>query len=242
LDSSGQNKNDPADVLIDSDGIVCIPAIAGEQAAEERVRAVLAASCGDSWSSSLLDELLISAGGKPGDLDGWLRNEFFKDHCQVFQKRPFVWHVWDGRRDGFSALLNYHRLDRAKLQKLTYTLLGWWIDRQRADTEAGLAGAESRLAAASDLQRKLALIIEGEPPFDIYVRWKSLRGQPVGWDPDLDDGVRVNIRPFAETGVLRSRFTIHWKKDRGANSDGSERHNDRHYTLAEKRRARGKEA
>jgi hypothetical protein len=83
------------------------------------------------------------------------------------------------------------------------------------------------------------LILEGEPPYDIYVRWKSLAEQPIGWDPDLDDGVRLNIRPFVEAGVLRSKFTIHWKKDRGTNPDGTERHNDRHHTNTQKRNARG---
>jgi hypothetical protein len=230
---------DAVDPLTDADGIVCLPPVAGEQPAAERVRAVLAASYGDAWSSSKLDELLVDAGGTPGDLAGWLANVFFKDHCKVFGNRPFVWHVRDGLKDGFSALVNYHKLDKATLERLTYRTLGWWIDRQKAEVEANVAGAESRLVAAVNLQKKLQLILAGEPPYDIYVRWKSLAEQPIGWDPDLDDGVRLNIRPFVEAGVLRSRFTIHWKKDRGTNPDGSERHNDLHYTTARKQHARG---
>ena len=62
--------------------------------------------------------------------------------------------------------------------------------------------------------------------------------QPIGWNPDLDDGVRLNIRPFVIPAVLRSKFTIHWNKDRGRNPDGSERINDLHYTTAEKRAAK----
>ena len=81
--------------------------------------------------------------------------------------------------------------------------------------------------------------MEGEPPLDIYVRWKSLAQQPIGWDPDVDDGVRLNVRPFVEAGVLRSSFNIHWRKDRGKNPDGSERPNDLHFTTAEKRAAQG---
>jgi hypothetical protein len=233
---------DALDEIIDADGIVCLPAVAGEQSAAERVRAALSASYGKDWSTSRLDELLVAVGGEAGDLAGWLRDGFFKDHCRLFSNRPFVWHVWDGRRDGFSALLNYHRLDGPTLQKLTYTYLGWWIDRQRTDAGAGVAGAEARLAAALELQRKLALIAEGAPPYDIYVRWKALAEQPLGWEPDLDDGVRLNVRPFVEAGVLRAKFNVHWKKDRGANPDGSERHNDLHLTLAEKRVARARRA
>jgi hypothetical protein len=230
---------DALDALADADGIVCLPAVGGERPAADRVWELLAGAYGEQWSPTLLDGLLSDAGGKPGDLAGWLRDAFFKEHCRVFGNRPFVWHVWDGRKDGFSALVNYHRLDRATLEKLTYSTLGWWIDRQRADADSGVTGADLRLAAAVELQRKLALILEGEPPFDIYVRWKSLAEQPLGWEPDLDDGVRLNIRPFVEAGVLRAKFTIHWKKDRGTNPDGTERHNDCHHTITEKRNARG---
>ena len=74
--------------------------------------------------------------------------------------------------------------------------------------------------------------------YAIYVRWKSLAEQPTRWNPDLDDGVRLNIRPFVLAGILRAKFTIHWNKDRGINPDGSERINDRHYTIAQKRAAR----
>ena len=82
--------------------------------------------------------------------------------------------------DGFSALVNYHRLDRAGLERLTYTYLGWWIDARRADVANDVAGAEDRLAAAEDLQDRLELILEGEPPFDIYVRWKTSRSSRSG--------------------------------------------------------------
>jgi hypothetical protein len=230
---------DVLDELADTDGILCLPAVGGERPAADRLWDVLARAYGEQWSWGVLDGLLSEVGGKPGDLAGWLRDVFFKDHCRVFQNRPFVWHVWDGRRDGFSALVNYHRLDRATLQKLTYSTLGWWIERQRADTESGVVGADLRLAAALDLQRRLALILEGEPPHDIYVRWKSLAEQPIGWDPDHDDGVRLNVRPFVEAQVLRAKFNVHWKKDRGTNPDGSERHNDLHFTNHDKRTASG---
>jgi len=64
-------------------------------------------------------------------------------------------------------------------------------------------------------------------------------GGSIGWHPDLDDGVRLNIRPFMAADVLRKRPNIKWGKDRGKNPSGSpwgeERDNDRHLTLAEKR-------
>ncbi len=233
----------PADDLdshADGDGIVCIPALARERDAEERLRALLAEAYGDAWSPSLLDRLMDQVAYKGKSLEQWLRDKFFEQHCKLFHRRPFIWQVWDGRRDGFSALVNYHMLDNARLQKLAYTYLGAWIDRQKDEVNRGVGGAEDRLAAAQELQANLALILKGEPPYDIYVRWKELHEQAIGWNPDLDDGVRMNIRPFMEAGVLRWKPNIKWGKDRGKNPDGSERLNDLHYTIEQKQDARAK--
>ena len=190
---------------------------------------LLAAAYGDAWSDAALGRLLAAGGGVT--LDDWLRDRFFAQHCTLFHHRPFVWHVWDGRRrDGFHALVSYHILaaggDRGRqlLESLTYSYLGDWIARQQDDVRRGAAGAEDRLAAALELQQRLAAVLSGEPPFDLFVRWKPLADQPIGWVPDVDDGVRLNIRPFmAEdipggrkgAGILRSKPNIHWRKDRG---------------------------
>lgn len=225
--------------LADEDGIVCIPAVAGERNAADRLLEILAKAFGSDWSSATRDELLAAAGGKPGELEGWLRDKFFARHIGLFHNRPFIWQIWDGQKDGFSALLNYHTLTRGNLEKLTYTLLGAWISRQREDAAGGLVGADVRLRAAEALQQKLQLVLQGEAPYDIYVRWKELGDQPIGWDPDLDDGVRLNLRPFVTAGILRSKVNVKWDKDRGKNADGTDRINDLHSTLQEKQAARG---
>ncbi|WP_217922214.1 Eco57I restriction-modification methylase domain-containing protein [Miltoncostaea oceani] len=234
-----QPESDDLDPLADSDGIVCLPAVAGEAPAADRLQQLLGAAFGEDWSAAKARELLEQAGSKKKSLVDWLRDEFFKQHCALFGSRPFVWHIWDGRPDGFSALVNYHRLDRRMLERLTYTYLGQdWMERVRAEVREEVAGADERLAAAQGLQRRLELILEGEDPYDIYVRWKDLHEQPVGWEPDLNDGVRLNVRPFVTAGVLRAPFNVKWGKDRGKNPDGSERHNDLHLSLADKREAR----
>jgi hypothetical protein len=233
-----EQVEDGLDTLADADGIVCLSALAGDDAAAERLRRLLAVAYGDTWSTGKQDELLAAVGSAGKDLATWLRDDFFKQHCRLFHNRPFIWHIWDGRKDGFSALVNYHRFDMARLDKLIYTYLGTWINARRAEHAREEAGAEGRLVAALELKKQLEAIRTGEPPYDIYVRWKSLHEQPIGWEPDLNDGVRLNIRPFVQADILRSKFTINWKKDRGKNPDGSERHNDRHHTTAEKRAAR----
>ncbi len=225
----------------DADGIVCLPAVEDELPAAERLRSLLAQAYGEEWSPTLLDRLLADVGHGGKDLHTWLRDKFFAQHCKLFHNRPFIWHVWDGVKDGgFSALVNYHTLDRTRLERLIYTYLGDWIEAQVGAAKAGVTGADLRLAAAQDLKKRLVDILHGEPPYDIYVRWKPLREQPIGWEPDLNDGVRLNIRPFMQADVLRARLNIKWNKDRGKNPDGSERLNDLNFTRAEKEEARRK--
>ena len=52
-------------------------------------------------------------------------------------------------------------------------------------------------------------------------RWHK---QAIGWNPDINDGVRMNIRPFMAAdiaggkkgaGVMRIKPNIKWDKDRG---------------------------
>ena len=81
--------------------------------------------------------------------------------------------------------------------------------------EAASPGPTYGWPTAQALQEKLKLILAGESPYDIFVRWKLLSEQPIGWNPDLNDGVRMNIRPFVKAGILRKPPNIKWTKDRG---------------------------
>jgi len=233
-----QQEEDELTPFADSDGVVCLPAVLGKSSAVDRLRALLAAAYGSDWSMAAQETLLASVGYGGKGLEAWLRDGFFEQHAKLFHNRPFIWHIWDGRKDGFSALVNYHTLDRAKLDKLIYSYLGAWIAKQRKEAADEVPGADARIEAAEDLKKRLELISVGETPYDIYVRWKPIAEQPIGWDPDLNNGVRLNIRPFVTAGVLRSKVTVSWGKDRGRNPDGSERINDRHLTLKEKQDAR----
>jgi len=253
--------------LADRDGIVCLSSLRNEEPAAARLRELLATSFGGEWNANKERELLLQTPSRAATLEEWLRDRFFAEHCDLFHQRPFVWHLWDGRKDGFHALIDYHRLangteGRMLLETLTYAYLGEWIDRQRRGAAAGEIGADARLAAALELQSELRNILHGEKPYDLFIRWKPLRRQPIGWEPDLDDGVRINARPFLTAtlsggrtgaGLFRAKPNIQWKKDRGtephreesdfpwfwrAGEFHGERHNHLQLTLDEKRRAR----
>ncbi|QOQ68160.1 Eco57I restriction-modification methylase domain-containing protein [Photobacterium damselae] len=244
--------------LIDEDGIVCIPAVRGEYTAAKRLEAILHKAYGSEWTSSVESKLLKSVKAK--DLESWLRDKFFEQHAKMFQHRPFIWQIWDGQKDGFSALVNYHKFDYKGLERLIYTYLDDWISIQKCDLAEGKDGADILLNAAENLKTQLVAILGGEKGLDIFVRWKPLAEQPIGWNPDLNDGVRLNIRPFMlaqdmgkkDAGVLRAKPNIHWKKDRGSDVESApwfhlglqyggkegDRINEHHLSLAEKRKAR----
>lgn len=206
---------DGLEKLADDDGIVPISPAKGEGPAAERLRELLARAYGKDWNASRQEALLAQVDYAASSLEDWLRNGFFEQHCALFHHRPFIWHVWDGHNSGFSALVNYHKLTHANLEKLTYAYLGDWIRRQQAAVAAGESGSDVRLERAKQLQTRLKLILEGEPPYDLFVRWKPLSKQAIGWHPDLNDGVRMNIRPFTTADILRKRVKIKWQKDRG---------------------------
>ncbi|WP_047539594.1 Eco57I restriction-modification methylase domain-containing protein [Shewanella sp. ZOR0012] len=244
--------------LIDDDGIVCIPAVRGEKTAAKRLADILYKAYGDAWSSSVEDKLLKAVKAK--DWESWLRDKFFDQHCKLFQHRPFIWQIWDGLKDGFSVLANYHKLDYQGLERLIYTYLDDWISTQKRELADSVDGADIRLMAAENLKAQLEAILEGEKGLDIFVRWKPLEQQPIGWNPDLNDGVRLNIRPFMlakdmgkkGAGVLRAKPNINWNKDRGTDVESApwyhlgveyggkegDRINEHHLTLAEKKAAK----
>ncbi len=261
------SKSDDLLKLQDDDGIVCLPALRGETAAATRLEAMLQAAYEEDWSSKVLSDLLASVGSK--NLEIWLRDKFFEQHCKLFQHRPFIWQIWDGLKDGFSVLVNYHKLNYQGLERLIYTYLGDWIRTQEHGVKEDLDGAEERLTAARNLKATLEAILKGDAVtgksgLDIFVRWKPLHEQPMGWNPDLNDGVRLNIRPFMQApdvvptgkskgaGILRVKPNIKWTKDRGTDVESAPwyllgleygeregaRINDHHISLADKQAAR----
>lgn len=232
----------------DADGLLPLAPLLGERALADRLRAYCIAVWGETWQPGTEATLIVATcermKEKPPrtlDLEAWLRTHAARQHAKLFHDRPFLWWITDGRADGFMAVVNYQSLTRDRLERLAFQMLGDWLTR---------LGDDARAEAGRILQRKLEIIIEGEAPYDIFVRWKALHQQPLGWAPDLDDGVRLNIRPFVEADVLAHVPNVKYTVDRGKDVPsapwydvfGGERRNDHHTTLAEKRAARSKAA
>jgi hypothetical protein len=152
----------------------------------------------------------------------WLEDVFFEYHVSLYKNRPIFWHISSAQgknKAAFGALLHYHKFDKNCMAKLRGTYLRETIEFFRR--EAALAAHERReddrlewqakLEETQELDRRLQLVQEGyhegaeggDSDFRILTPWKSSKERPKGWDPDLDDGVKVNIEPFQKAGVLR---------------------------------------
>lgn len=195
--------------LVDGDGIIPLVPCGGEPTAEERVRMRLERDFGEEGAEQSLREFRQWVGRDLGD---WLRQEFFKRHVQQFKQRPIAWHLVSPGRT-FEAFVLYHRLSRETLQKLRAQYAGSLIERLRADQERARARGESNRVTEIQLQiedveefrSRIEKIERGdELKYRIRCRWKGEEetGRPGPYAPDIDDGVKVNIRPFQETGLL----------------------------------------
>ncbi len=213
-------------VEADEDGIVPFMPVSGEIALIDRVRRELSALFPDQDINQvevdIANELKRKVKGyrRVQGIREWLEDVFFDYHASLYKKRPILWHIASsqGRSScAFGALVHYHKLDHDRLAKLRGSYLSDAIAHFRR--EAGLAAQEgraedrqewqARLEEAEVLDQRLQWVQEGvngyPAPGDCRIRfpWKSEDALPVGWRPDLDDGVAVNILPLQTAGVLR---------------------------------------
>ncbi len=130
----------------DANGLLALVPVLGERPLADRLRAYCAAAWGGDWTPSMEAALIAAACQRAKDrppkqltLDAWLRSHAARQHAKLFHDRPFLWWISDGRGDGFTAVAHYHRLDRANLERLAYTVLGDWITRMGDDPRAEAA-------------------------------------------------------------------------------------------------------
>ena len=220
-------------VEADADGVVPFAPLSGETSLLDRVHQELAALFPaqnvNQVEVEIANELKRKVKGyKPAaGIGEWLENVYFGYHAALYKKRPIVWHIASSRGSApfaFGALCHYHRFDANRMAKLRSGYLRDAIETFRR--EAALAGREgragdrveqqARLEEAESLDRKLQAVQEGrrdgpeggERDYRILTPWKSADERPTGWDPDLDDGVKVNIAPLQKAGVLRSAKVV----------------------------------
>jgi hypothetical protein len=215
-------------VTADEDGIVSFSPIERESDLIDRVHHELAALFPDrdvgQVEAEIANELKKTVGvyRRTASIGEWLRNAFFEFHRSLYRHTPIIWHLASSRGTApfaFGALVDYHRLDRNRMAKLRSRYLREAIETFRREAaladKAGNAEArlewQTRLEEALDFDRRLQWVEEGHHEgreggghdYRILTPWKTGMERPKGWDPDLDDGVQVNIAPLYKAGVLR---------------------------------------
>jgi hypothetical protein len=217
----------------DDDGIVPLVACSNEPPLEERLLAELETVVGADRAHIIEGELASELRKKvPGyrraeSIGDFLANAYFEHHVRLYKSRPIFWHLASAAEGGgtpaFAVLVHYHRFRKDSLRKLRGTYVRSFIERRGRDL--ALARQANRTDEALEIQRdieeaqafdkKLEGLEEGRSP--IRVPWKKAAEQPKGWDPDIDDGVRVNVLPLQTAGLLRIARVVSTK---GGEDDG----------------------
>jgi hypothetical protein len=212
----------------DNDGLVSLQSVAQELPLLERVRAKLASFFPEQDPHTLEIEIVneikkrVKGYARAESLQEWLTDRFFDFHCDLYQQRPILWQLassQDAADPAFSIIVAYHRFDHDLLAKLRSVHV-----RDRMTTlrrEAAQASKDNReddrlqlLAALEEVEtfdKQLAKLQEGhhtgaengDDDYRILTPWKKPQERPKGWQPDIDDGAKVNIAPLARTGLLR---------------------------------------
>ena len=220
-------------VEADEDGVVPFAPLSGETSLLDRVHQELAALFPEQDVNQveveIANELKRKVKGykSAASIGEWLENVYFGYHAALYKKRPIVWHVASSHGSApfaFGVLCRYHKFDANRMAKLRSSYLRDAIETFRR--EAALADREgraedrielqARLEEAQTLDRNLQTVQEGhhEGPEGgdrdcrILIPWKSADERPTGWDPDIDDGVQVNIAPLQKAAVLRSAKVV----------------------------------
>ena len=209
---------------LDDDGIIPLTPGTGEVVLADRFARFLDAEFGEARGHAVEVEAGQILGWKPGDewgkqkpttLARWFEREFFRRHVSQFKRRPIAWHL-TSPHGAFQAIVYYHKFDKNRLALLRARYVRNVIESLRHDlAEAAGAGQdratlnrvaalEAQLADVQEFDARLQRLQEGrDREARIWCPWKAPAEQPMGWDPDINDGVRVNIAPVQRLGSAR---------------------------------------
>lgn len=125
-------------------------------------------------------------------------NDFFKDHCKTYQKRPIYWLFDSGKKNGFKALIYLHRYQRDLLARMRTDYVHEQQERYRtqlshlADALEHASGADKvRLTKQQKKLQDQSLELQAYEE-----KIHHLADQNI--EIDLDDGVKYNYALFGD--------------------------------------------
>ena len=157
------------------------------------------------YGADTLDENLkfiadaLGGKGQPKDvIRNYFLNDFYSDHCKIYQKRPIYWLFDSGKKNGFKALIYMHRYQPDTIARIRTD----YVHEQQARYRTAIADLEQRIANASTSERvKLNKKLTTLQAQDVEIRTYEekihhLADQMISID--LDDGVKKNYAIFQD--------------------------------------------
>lgn len=125
-------------------------------------------------------------------------NDFYKDHCKTYQKRPIYWLFDSGKKNGFKCLIYMHRYQPDTIARIRTD----YVHEQQARYRTAISGLERQINGASTservrLNKQLEKLKDQAEETRLYEeKIHHLADQMISID--LDDGVKHNYAIFQD--------------------------------------------
>ncbi|WP_302748177.1 BREX-1 system adenine-specific DNA-methyltransferase PglX [uncultured Dialister sp.] len=125
-------------------------------------------------------------------------NDFYRDHCKTYQKRPIYWLFDSGKKNGFKCLIYMHRYQPDTIARIRTD----YVHEQQARYRTAISGLERQINGASTservrLNKQLEKLKDQAEETRLYEeKIHHLADQMISID--LDDGVKHNYAIFQD--------------------------------------------
>lgn len=187
----------------DADGIIPITDESWfEDDTAERVREFVKVVWGADFVVENMEWLADSLARKEGEsadevIRRYLSTSFYKDHLQIYKKRPIYWLFSSGKQKAFECLVYLHRYNEGTLSRMRMeyvvplqSRMQARIDKLSDDIDSATSSAQQKVLQKR--KDKLTKQLEELRRFDENLR--PYADQRITLD--LDDGVKVNYTKF----------------------------------------------
>ena len=191
-----------ASFAVDKDNII---PICDDEYFEDDIVGLFVEFVKNVYGANTLDENLkfiadaLGGKGQPKDvIRNYFLNDFYSDHCKVYQKRPIYWLFDSGKKNGFKALIYMHRYQPDTIARIRTD----YVHEQQARYRTAIADLEQRIANASTgervkLNKKLTTLqAQGTEIRTYEEKIHHLADQMISIN--LDDGVKKNYAIFQD--------------------------------------------
>ncbi|BCC45539.1 hypothetical protein BCJMU02_0848 [Bacillus cereus] len=121
-------------------------------------------------------------------------DEFYSDHCKIYQKRPIYWMADSGKKKGFRSLFYLHRYTPETLATMRFSYvqnLQEKLCQEQKRLEQDLVNPDLTAAMKKRFNKQLTTIkAQQDELIDFDKKMAELANQRIALD--LDDGVVVN--------------------------------------------------